>query len=659
MRHDKQLIVTDLRGGVNETDPPMAQGASDKFMQSARNIEFFAGGLCRKRNGCAEPAGLTYSATAGKIASLFRHTVGTDEQSTELWYFTDGGGIGRMPIASLTAANVTGGDTPVTSAVQYATAASLGGKLYLAFKNGVDRLHVWDGTSLRRAGLAATSAAPTTANTAGAVTDTRRYRVTYVKKTSTVYDLRSEPSNETGAIALAGQRCTITKNSNPGESETHWELWASSTATNYGTWYKIGEAAIATTTIEDNFTDLSSYSGEVAEYRGERALFMSGKYLIADENRLLMAGSYDTPSAYASRVFFSAVLGTTDIGDDERTPNSVGAEQKFYVDVGRGIDGGITGMAGPLYDSIYVFKTSSIWKLVKTGVVANPYRVVNVHKNVGAINHKSIILGEDETGQPCLYFLSRRGPYRIGPRGLEYLGADIETTFATVNLDADLMVAHGVYYHRKHQVWWWLATGSSDSPDTLIVYDTQQGKASDIGVRGGWVVHSGKLANTAYCSTMYSLTLGGSTASYDLRPYFGRHDANNKLILADKDATFSDHDAAGYVSYFRTRAYALGILDKQVRVTGMAVVAKPNSASSPCLWVRAERNWNMNWAEYHVSIPASDLARVLVSQPEPMTVRQGPPGSDLVSLYVYDNADQAVGWQLDALVADYAPDGER
>lgn len=659
MQPRKQLVISDLRGGINETDPPMAAGPQDRYMQTARNIEFFSGGLCRKRNGCAEPAGLTYSATAGKLASLFRHTVGTDEQSTELWAFTDGGGIGRMPISSLTFANVTGGDTPVTSAVQYATAASLAGKLFLAFKNGVDRLHVWDGTSLRRVGLAATAAAPTTSETGGAVTDTRRYRVTYVKKTSTVYDLRSEPSNETSPIALAGEKCTVTKNTSPGESETHWELWASSTATNYGTWYKIGEAAIATTTIEDNFTDLSSYSGEIAEYRGERTLFPSAKYLITDENRLLAAGSYDTPSAYASRVWFSAVLGATDIGDDERTPNSVSAEQKFYVDVGRGIDGGITGMAGPLYDAIYVFKTSSIWKLVKTGVLANPYRVVCVHKSVGAINHKSIILGEDEAGQPALYFLSRRGPYRLGSRGLEYLGADIETTFATINLDADLMVAHGVYYHRKHQVWWWIATGANDSPDTLLVFDVQQGKTSELGVRQGWVIHTGRLASTAYCSTLYSLTLGGSTASYDLRPYFGRSDVNNKLIMADVSDVYTDHDSAGYVSYLRTRAYALGALDKQVRVNGVAVVAKPNSSSSPCLWVRAERNWNTNWAEYHVSIPASDLARVLVSQPEPQTVRQGPPGSDLVSVYIYDNADQAVGWQIDALVLEYATDGER
>lgn len=657
MQNRRQLVVADLRGGINEFDPPTASGPQDTFMEGARNVEFFAGGLCRKRQGCAEPAGLTYLATSGKIASLFRHTVGTDEQSTELWYLTDGGGIGRAIISSLAFANVAAGDALTTSVAQHGMAASLNGKLFVAARSTQDRMHCWDGATYRRVGLARTATAPTTVNAAGTITDTRRYRVTWAKKSGAVYDLRSEPTAETGNVAMAGKKCTVSRPANPGESETHWELWGSSVATNYSTWYKLGEAAAATAAIEDDNSDITAPYGVAAQYRGENTLLPSAKYVVADENRLICAGSWET-AAYASRVWFTAPLGATDIGDDERTPDSVSAHQTYRLDVARGVDGGITGLGGPLADAIYVFKTSSIWKLVKTGVTDNPYRVVNVHRNVGAINQKSIVLGEDENGQPAIYFLSRRGPYRIATAGLEYLGTDIEATFSTINMDADLMPAHSIYHHRKHQIWWWIATGTSNVPDTVLVYDVQRGRATDVGVRGGWTIHTGHLTD-AYCSVMYSKELGGSTASYDLKPYFGRHDANDKIARADEDAVYSDHDGLGYLSWFRSRAYALGALDKTVRVNGIAVVARPARDESPCLWVRAERDWNQNWAEYHVSVPSSDKSRVVVSQPEPTALRQGPPASDLVSLYCYDTAERTIGWQLDALVLEYAIDGER
>jgi hypothetical protein len=158
---------------------------------------------------------------------------------------------------------------------------------------------------------------------------------------------------------------------------------------------------------------------------------------------------------------------------------------------------------------------------------------------------------------------------------------------------------------------------------------------------------------------MYSKDLGVASVSFDLKPYFGRSDANNKLILADKDGAYYDYDGTGYVSYFRTRAYAMGQLDKWTKVTDVAGIFKPNSTSSPCLWVRAEQNWQQTWAEYHLSVPPSDSSRVFVESPESTSVRQGPANNDLVSLYVYDNLQQEVGWQLDLLVVGYVLEGER
>jgi hypothetical protein len=40
-------------------------------------------------------------------------------------------------------------------------AVSVHGKLFFAYKSDQDRLHVWDGTSMRRVGLKKTTTAPT------------------------------------------------------------------------------------------------------------------------------------------------------------------------------------------------------------------------------------------------------------------------------------------------------------------------------------------------------------------------------------------------------------------------------------------------------------------------------------------------------------------
>lgn len=653
----KQMVIADLRGGVNQIDPPIASGPQDRLMRDARNIEFFAGGLCQKRQGCAEPTGLTYSATSGKIASLFRHVNRSAENDTELWMVTDGGGLGRMVDSSLTCANVAPGDALTTAQVQHAEGVSFDGMLFIAAKSAADRLHVWDGTVYRRAGLATTATAPTTGTGAGTVTDTRKYKVTYAKKTGSLYDVRSEPSAATGAVSLSTQKCTVTKNASPGDSETHWELWGASVDSSYTIYYKLGEAVIGTSTIDDNNADITLPYGEILQDLGENYVPKSAKHIIADENRLLFANSWEN-EIYASRVWYTPVLGATDVGDAERVPEVTATGTKNYIDVNRGVGGGITGLGGPLYDAIYVFKMGSIFKLVKTGVPTSPYRVVSVNDRIGCIEAKTIVNGEDQAGNPCIYFLSRRGPYRLGSNGLEYIGADIETTWGTVNQDATTMVAHGVYYHEKHQVWWWMATGASNVPNGLIIFDVQRGQQTELGVRGGWTIYDSAITE-AFCSVMYSKDLGVTNASFELKPYFGSATVADTLVRCDEPDVYTDYDGAGYLSYFRTRGYAIGGFDRTVGITGASVVADPDDTDSPCLWLRAERNWNTNWAEYHLSIPPSDKDRVLVEQKEPTSVRQGPAASDVVSIYVYDNADQQVGWKLDAVVLEYGADGER
>lgn len=117
-----------------------------------------------------------------------------------------------------------------------------------------------------------------------------------------------------------------------------------------------------------------------------------------------------------------------------------------------------------------------------------PYRLVTISKTTGALSRKSIVPGEDATGAPCLYFLAERGPYRLGGGGLQYLGSDIETLWATAMKRGFSVGPHGVYDATSGQVRWWVPTSvSATYPDTQIIFHVKLGRPADAGrVVGGW-----------------------------------------------------------------------------------------------------------------------------------------------------------------------------
>jgi hypothetical protein len=166
-----------------------------------------------------------------------------------------------------------------------------------------------------------------------------------------------------------------------------------------------------------------------------------------------------------------------------------------------------------LNGSVYVFKRSAIYKLVRTGDVTVPYRPVTISKVVGAISRKGIVPGEDESGSPCLYFLAERGPYRLGSAGLQYLGGDIETLWATVNVRPSFALAHGVYDTRKGQVRWWVPIGAELFPTQQIVFHVRLGRPSQAGrVVGGWTTTA---ANSTPQSVTASAMLPSSLTNRD------------------------------------------------------------------------------------------------------------------------------------------------
>lgn len=560
---DKNGLVwlNDLTGGLNDTDAP--QDIGDTQCQIAQNVEWVKTRFGQRRQGGTNTLHATEPwPSQSSLVVLMRHTPTADEGAAELFGVGSAATpvLGRMAAGNQFAA-VTVGDAFVEANWWYINGVSLNGKFFIAGDNAVDRLHVWDGAALRRVGIA-TPAAPTVANTgAGTYPATiRYYKIHFTNFSGTTPGATSELSPAVSFTPSGtGTAARVTRPSLPGESETHWRLFASPDGVNY---YFILSAAVGTTFLDDaaNPSDYPTLTGNLAGYPTDADYFTpphSPKYLLADEDRLILLSSWETASM-ASAVMWTPVLGATDpafvVADDERVPSG------NRLDLDRSDGGGITGGA-ILNGIIYVFKLSHIYRLARTGDPDLPYQGIPVTKSLGAVSHKSIVLGEDDAGNACLYFLSRRGPYRLTLDGLEYLGRDIETLWGTVTL-ASTTPPFGVWHQTKRQVQWWVTvTGQFGSADRKLVFHARHGTRDEAGyVRGGWAIHTEGAAD-AYCACMFANTLG-ATMSLDLKPYVGQRWVtglpDGPCIKYDADGTTTDRggNATTYIGRVKTKAFA-------------------------------------------------------------------------------------------------------
>jgi len=327
----------------------------------------------------------------------------------------------------------------------------------------------------------------------------------------------------------AGTAARVTKSAAISEGETHWELYVSVDDNLY---FYLTRTAVGTTTYDDSADPFSASGNAPAPLAGAHTVPVSAKYLLVDGNRLLLAGAWETSTAFTSRVWFTPRLGTGDsvnssfAGDDESIPDTV--EQENWIDLDEKDGDAITGLGGPFEGMPIVFKYRHIWGLRPTGSLIAPYQPIIISKVVGSIRQQSVVMAEDENGSPAIYFLSHRGPYRFGTRGLQYMGEDVkdiwfgdeDREFDAVNLDASTVSCFGVHHSDKHQIWWWVAQGSTNTPDRILVFDTRLGEPDeDNQVRGGFTTFLGTPAE-ARCGVMFSNTLGASMST-DLKPYIG------------------------------------------------------------------------------------------------------------------------------------------
>lgn len=554
-----RLVIADLTGGRNGVDPAWA--IRDNETADSVNTDLYRTRWSHKRGG-GSTLSLTFSAGgpfSGTIYALIRHVPASNQALAELWAVDSSGTFGRL------AGGATWSATTLKDALSGAAfdvdGASINGKLMLAYQTAVARHHVWDGSTVRRTGLPQAGGTPAVDQGAGAYPAILRYyRMRWTVQSAGVTIRRGEaiaaatPFTPSGANGAA----RLTQASVPGEGETHWEVEAS---LDNVTFYRIATVVVGTTTYDDSAATTTYNTNPLSALTGTYTAQKPYKFVAVDQNRQLGFGSW-TAADKQSRIEISAVIGSLDVGDEERVDTTT----NYYIDLDESDSGNATGLAGPVLGSFFAFKLREIAQLTPTGQTSQPYSVKFISKSVGAVCDRSIVIGEDQHGNPCIYWMSLRGPYRWGVNGLEYIGRGVEDlilgpTDSMYSLTILNELSHGVFYQDKRQIWWFIRSqASTGNFHTLVLnYDIINGawsrfageNDSDLGVP--LILHQA-------CSVMFSNTIGASM-SVDLKPYGGYLAFATAPIITKWDTGVADISPSGQASikaYSTLKAYEPG-----------------------------------------------------------------------------------------------------
>jgi hypothetical protein len=546
----------------------------------------------------------------------------------ELWVGDVVPGIGTITVrykdTSWHTVTFTDAPVPVANPEYYNwRLATAHGKLFIAYNSGTDRLHVRDAGSsnVRRVGLAEPSA-PTGADTgSGSLTGTRYYRVRYVVVSGSSVLRRSEPSEVlTFTPSGSGTSVRITKPATISEDETHWELEASLDNANF---YRIARTVVGTTTYDDSVSFSTGYAATagtvLSEDIGDYEPLKSGRFLTVDDDRLLVAGSYEDESL-SSRVAWTPVLNDPGDGNDERSP----VDTDNFIDLDTYEGGGITDMGRTVNGYIYVFKWNHVYQLTRTGQRTRAYTAHCLTKNRGAVTG-SVCEGVDQNGKPCLYFVDPVvGPCRIGEGGIQTCGMDIQRSWEVINREADVMV-RSLFYQEASQLHLWLATGESNSPDVCYVLHVNKTRQTQDGIRRGWVKFTGTRAQATAACLFSDNIEDDDDRTTTLRPFIGL--TSGQIHLCDTGTT---DNGTTYTARIRTAPVAMSLLT-EFGVMDAAVVAK--AAEGVIVDIKVIRNFGEETKTYSVDLSPTGTEDPVIKYVDDFNISE----ANVVQIEFYEN----------------------
>lgn len=532
--------------------------------------------VLQMRQGFATEDYSAASALDGPLQWIGRHV--TNAGAEEAWASSNNGGTAALARRSSgTWADVSFSNTANAGNLLYMMAATQNGKLYLAYDSDVNRLHVAVDGVVRRVGLI-TATAPTSAEDgAGALSFTRYYRQRNTVQVSGVTTMRSEPSTSITRTIVNKAGITVTKGAASGDGETHWELEAASAST--GPWYRIATTVVGTSTYDDTSASISTT--DVTATTGLYVPPPSCKYIVTDGSVLLMAGAWESSAAtgqtspFQNRVWFTRPLGSTDISDDESVTQTNAI--KNWIDIGDA--GPITGLSRPKNGEVYVFKASSVWKLVPTSNVNAPYQRVQVSDAFGAVDQRLIAEG-DLQGIPAVFFADQNDVYALTSGGITRISEGIARDLRQITIDASSGLL--VFDPNSRQLLLQISaapqapTGSYRS----FLFDCAKQRWSGFGLAGastGWILGSALLDVSTY--------LGGSGAQLNGGAYLADTEGGRRLYLAGQTnaTTGALLKFGAQVGLDGTTAYTSAV---RYRKPFAALTGRKITAGCPTLWYR-------------------------------------------------------------------------
>lgn len=653
------FTLDSLRGGLDDFTPVSALAKDACTL--AENVEFYSSTLGERRAGCAVPnAGLPVGITGDAILDaavwMFHHQPTNSETNDELWVLTrdtdDTAKMYRLTSAGWTTValnSVSSSDVPLltNSDGYHIYGQSLHGKLFIAFRSGVDRLHVWDGTTLRRVGLAAHAAAPTVANGGGVGTYaaiTRYYRTRSVVLSGSTVLLRSEPSASVSFLPDAAHiNVTVTRPTAIGEGETHWEIEVS---LDNATFYRLSRIAIATTTYADSAVTTTYSTNILSDPVGSYDLIPSVKYLLADDDRLITAADWTT-------VANGSAVRWTPVGTDPLP----GPEERFNDTTDPRVDldgleaGDISGMKRAM-STVLVTKSSHVYNLIRTGDLVGAYAAQPVTKVRGALP-RSLVEASDQAGRPIVYFIDpKAGPMRYGANGLEFAGFNVHTLWRRMNASA-IVPCHGIYYPDKLQVHYWLALDGANYPNTKIVLQTNEVMSDQNGARRGWAtVPSPARIADARCSCTFPIDIQAGTLT--LVPFIGKatwtvgaSTIRNVVQACDtgtKDADTTGDTGSSYTAKVRSRAFALEALPNRFGIDSGTLLVLAGSR----LLLKLVRDYGLETIPVTVNGTAVGAETHVITQLDNLEIAE----VFALEVQLEDDPNNLMQWQAFQLVLD-------
>jgi hypothetical protein len=326
---------------------------------------------------------------------------------------------------------------------------------------------------------------------------------------------------------------------------------------------------VGTTTVDDLTAYATGYSSNtLSEPIGDYTRLPSCEFMAADNDRLLLAGSFWDTSKQ-SRVYWTPTALAPGVGNDERYVLSTDP----FLDLD-GFEGGkITGMIGG--GTVYVWKNSQTYRIVKTGVPKPAYDAQNISKVIGALPG-SMFQGFDASGNAAVFFTDRNiGPCMIGVSGLIQTGLDVKNIWdgrATTLNDLTNVSARGTYYPDKRQARWAFTESGQTTTSKGLWLHTNHMVLSREGGRRGWTTVTGNAYTGVTDMILYSDNVeSGAARSTKLVPLVSRADASGHHVVIGESGTTDD--SVDYAASIRSRPFILGGGSNRFGIRTAALIA--------------------------------------------------------------------------------------